>query len=57
MKDIKPDEKVCYNCKYLLWMVGIGQGLRCGNPTKEIKNQLVKSSKHTCDLFEKKDEK
>ena len=25
----KPDEKVCFNCKNMLWMVGIGQGVKC----------------------------
>jgi hypothetical protein len=49
MKDIKPTDKVCYNCKYLLWMVGIGAGLRCGY---NMKNTLkIPSSKHTCHKF------
>ena len=25
----KPDEKVCFNCKNMLWMVGLGQGVKC----------------------------
>jgi len=26
----KPSEKVCYNCKHICWLIGVGQGLRCG---------------------------
>ena len=49
---VNPDEKVCYNCKHLAWLVALGQGLRCINPTKEDKYKMVPSSKHTCELFE-----
>jgi hypothetical protein len=52
--DIQPDEKVCYNCEYLAWMIGIGQGLRCSNPKKEKKLEPIPSSKHTCELFKSK---
>jgi hypothetical protein len=57
-QDIKPDEKVCFNCEHLAWMVGIGQGLKCLNPDKEIKHQPIQHRRHTCELFEfKKDKK
>ena len=46
---IKPDEKVCYNCKYRLWMVAIGWGVRCGYTEKK---KPIASLKHTCDHFE-----
>ena len=59
----KPDEMVCYNCKYMLWMVGIGQGVRCGYLFyKNGANQklpLIPNLRHTCEKFEfkkKKDE-
>lgn len=52
--DIKPDEKVCYNCKHRLWMVAIGLGIRC-NYTVEKK--LIPNLKHTCDHFEFKKNK
>ena len=52
--DIQPDEKVCYNCEHLAWMIGIGQGLRCTNPHKEKKLEMIPSSKHTCELFKSK---
>jgi len=52
--DIQPDEKVCYNCQHLAWMIGIGQGLRCTNPNKEKKNEMVPGSRHTCELFKSK---
>ena len=50
--DIKPEDKVCYNCRHLAWLIGIGQGLRCSNPQKENKYEMVPSSKHSCELFE-----
>ena len=47
--DIKPDEKVCYNCKHRLWLVAIGLGVRCDYTKKKT---LIKSLKHTCENFE-----
>jgi hypothetical protein len=47
------EDKVCYNCKYMSWLVGIGQGLKCGHPQKTDKPQTIPSRYHTCDLFEK----
>ena len=52
--DIQPKDKVCYNCEHLAWMIGIGQGLRCTNPHKEKKLEMIPSSKHTCELFKSK---
>jgi len=52
---IFPDEKVCYNCKHLAWMIGIGQGLRCSNPKKGDTPEVVPSKTHTCELFEQKE--
>jgi hypothetical protein len=49
---IEPDEKVCYNCVHLAWAIGVGQGLRCSNPKKEINLGMIPSSRHTCELFE-----
>ncbi len=40
-------EKICGNCKYCLFMIGIGQGLQCG-----LKKEKIKNRKHTCELFE-----
>jgi hypothetical protein len=52
--EIKSEDKVCYNCKYIAWLVGVGQGLKCCNPKKEIKLESIPSKNHTCDLFESK---
>ena len=49
----KPEEKVCYNCKHLAWMVGIGQGLGCIHPKLGITCERIPSSRHTCEKFEK----
>jgi hypothetical protein len=43
------DEKVCFNCKHMLWMVGVGQGVKCGIDKKDIPSRW-----HTCDKFENK---
>ena len=32
----KAEEKVCFNCKYMLWLVGIGQGVKCDLDKKNI---------------------
>ena len=55
--DIGPEDKVCYNCRHLAWMIGIGQGLKCSNQKKEKKFESIPSSKHTCELFEYKEKK
>ena len=43
----KPDEKVCFNCKNMLWMVGIGQGVKCKLDYKNIPSRY-----HSCEKFE-----
>jgi hypothetical protein len=48
----KPDEKICYNCKNLLWLVGIGQGIKC-----DLDKKSLPSRWHTCDKFEQKEPK
>lgn len=42
-----PDEKVCFNCKHMLWMVGLGLGLKCGLTKHNIEHR-----RHTCNNFE-----
>jgi hypothetical protein len=55
----KPEERVCYNCKYMSWMVALGLGVRCGyeyhtntNPSVKPKLPMVPHLRHTCDNFE-----
>lgn len=45
----QPEEKVCFNCKHLLWMVGIGQGIKCGLDRKSLPSRY-----YTCEKFEMK---
>jgi hypothetical protein len=45
----KPEEKVCFNCKYMLWLVGVGQGVKC-----ELDKKNIPSRMHSCDKFEYK---
>lgn len=61
MKDdkIDPSEKVCYNCKHLVWLVALGQGIRCTLPkegTDERSYKLIHSRRHTCESFVPKHE-
>lgn len=44
-----PDEKVCFNCEHMMWMVGIGAGVKC-----RIDKRNIPSRFFTCDNFEKK---
>lgn len=57
MDQINPNDKVCFNCKYFAWLVGIGQGIRCFHPLK-IENgkmrPVLPSKIYTCELFEYK---
>ncbi len=44
----KPSEKVSYNCKHICWLIGVGQGLRCGasgGVKYQVDGTLVKSLK------------
>lgn len=45
----KPEEKVCFNCKYMLWLVGVGQGVKC-----ELDKKNIPSRFHSCEKFEYK---
>ena len=56
-----PTEKVCYNCRHMMWLVGIGQGVRCGyefsiNPSGSLdfktKVPIIPHLGHTCEHFE-----
>jgi hypothetical protein len=44
-----PLEKVCFNCRNMIWMVGIGQGVKCRLTMKNIPSRL-----YTCDEFKYK---
>lgn len=56
MTQIKSTDKICNNCKYLGWMIEIGQGLRCGHQTNSKDegkiSPLVPSRFYTCEQFE-----
>lgn len=55
--EIGGEERVCFNCRHLLWGVALGVGLRCTEPRNHDKSSgemppMVPSSRHTCDWFE-----
>jgi len=57
MEPISKDDRICYNCQYLRWLIGIGLGLRCGHESKSKPNELpplVPSRYHSCEFFEMK---
>ena len=44
-------DRCCHNCKHLLWMIGVGFGLRCGFQAKEELPPTVPSIGHVCENF------
>lgn len=55
ISQIKSTDKICCNCKQLVWLIALGQGLRCGHQTKQEEEKmppLIPSRFHTCELFE-----
>ena len=34
---IPKDYESCWNCRYMQWMVAVGQGVRCSNKNNEYK--------------------
>ena len=58
---IPKDYECCYNCRYMTWMVGIGQGVRCVNEKNQyrvfvgeekLKLPLIPGVAEKCELFE-----
>ena len=52
--DFQVTDRCCFNCKHLLWMIGVGQGLRCGidfNKRVVESPPSVPSIGHVCDRF------
>lgn len=51
----KPDERVCYNCIHMLWLVALGVGVRCGHKIEKDKAPpMIPHLRHTCEKFESK---
>jgi len=61
MNNQRPEvtEKVCFNCKKMAWLVGVGQGVRCYHKinTEGYANSAIHSLRDSCDFFERKIEK
>ena len=48
-------DKCCYNCKHILWLIGVGQGLRCGHNIQEgVKPPTIPGISHVCENFKGK---
>jgi hypothetical protein len=56
MDKIKKEEKVCYNCEYILGQSDISFGLRCKHPENQKEEMLpiVPSPMHNCKYFKNK---
>jgi O-acetyl-ADP-ribose deacetylase (regulator of RNase III) len=56
-----PHERICANCKYMCWMVGIGQGVTCRHPEYPRRDRRgspqIPSLQHSCEHFEFKKRK
>ena len=62
--EIPNDFECCWNCKYMSWMVGIGQGVRCGNEKNQyrifrpegnkLKIPVIPGVAEKCELVENK---
>ena len=54
----EPHEPVCFNCKYILWLVALGQGVKCKHPAMREraggKLFQISSRRFTCEHFETK---
>ncbi len=48
-QDIPKDHDCCWNCYWMNWMVGIGQGVRCAN--KKNKHRLFREKWNKPDLI------
>lgn len=55
-KNPEVTEEVCFNCKHMLWLVGLGQGVKCRNEKNMRKGKMlsIPSRWHNCELFERK---
>ena len=62
-QQIPKDYECCYNCKYMSWMVGIGQGVKCwnekneyrifvGNKNRRLKMPSIPGVAQMCEHFE-----
>jgi hypothetical protein len=51
-----PQQRVCLNCRFLLWMVGIGQGVQCVHPANETDGKFlnIPYRSYSCEHFSKK---
>ncbi len=47
-----PEEKVCMNCKHMLWMVAIGQGVKC----RARNMYAIPNRWYSCEKFEYREE-
>ena len=56
MNDPKPEEEVCFNCKYIFWGIALGLGLRCRHENNKLVDKtfplpVIPSRRHTCKNF------
>ena len=48
-------DRCCFNCKHIIWLIGVGFGLRCGHDAeKGTLPPSIPSISHVCDNFKGK---
>jgi len=51
----KETDRCCYNCKHILWLIGVGQGLRCGYKMQDgVKPPTIPGISYVCENFKGK---
>jgi hypothetical protein len=54
---LKEEDKICLNCKYIIWQIAYGNGLSCGNlNNREVGKAAphIPSRNYSCNYFESK---
>lgn len=59
MNDNENSKSTCQTCKYSMWLVGIGQGMRCKHPENMLPDNvpiLLPSRHFNCSHYEADDD-
>jgi hypothetical protein len=53
-RSIPKGVKCCYNCKYMAWLVGVGQGIRCIIDKGDRPGSQIRGLMESCSFIELK---
>jgi len=56
-KENEFNEKSCMNCKYSLYMIALGLGIKCDNENNSVGGKLfdIPNRNYTCNFFDKRE--